>query len=386
MTQASIPTRLGRYSDWTPLKPLCTSGSFAGKRPFYAGPNVEARMSLVRDAINHVRINWDKYPAFLLDLRSFLEAKGLDLREGGDPSRMLSGLLSGLRGWSDRRTEAASDSYNAIRLYTSDAGYRMMFSTINSAFREDGLANDVRALRCAVFLVELLNIDLFNFRGANPHADGFRGRVYRGMCVSADELAQFLMLRSAPVTERYLSTPLAMVSTSTNRERALAFALREAGRDRDRYPVLWEIHVTGMDPQSLRIYQDSFPTTVVSSICAVPIDRLSQYPFEREVLLRGPFFQLLRMRQEEGRVDGKPLHTIEAIMLHESRDHISSVSLSGFEARRARELFRILVTMERAKLCASRAEEYGLSADAQAYGTILVEQRSLLDLSIVGKS
>jgi hypothetical protein len=36
--------------------------------------------------------------------------------------------------------------------------------------------------------------------------------------------------------------------------------------------------------------------------------------------------------------------------------------------------------MERAKLCASRAEEYGLSADAQAYGTILVEQRSLLDL------
>jgi hypothetical protein len=98
MTQASIPTRLGRYSDWTPLKPLCTSGSLAGKRPFYAGPNVEARMSLVRDAINHVRINWDKYPAFLLDLRSFLEAKGLDLREGGDPSRMLSGLLSGLRG------------------------------------------------------------------------------------------------------------------------------------------------------------------------------------------------------------------------------------------------------------------------------------------------
>jgi len=336
-------------------------------------------MSLVRDAINYIRINWREYPSFMLELRNFLESKSLDLKGDDDSSRVLTALFSSLKEWSDRRPAAASDDYDAIRLYTSDAGYRMMFSAINVAFREDQLTKDVRALRCAVFLVELLNIDLFNYRSTNSNADGFKGQVYRGMCVSADELTQFLRVSAGPVTERYLSIPLAMVSTSTDRERALTFALKEASSGPNKYPIVWEIHVAGMDPQSLRIYRDNFPISVVSSICAVPIDRLSDYPSEREVLLRGPFFQLLRMRRENVHVDGKPLHTIEVVMLHESRDHISSVSLSEPETRRARELFRILVTMERAKLCAGRAEEYGLVDDAAAYRSILAEQRRLLE-------
>jgi hypothetical protein len=42
-----------------------------------------------------------------------------------------------------------------------------------------------------------------------------------------------------------------------------------------REAVLWEIDVVALSPQLVRIYLDAFPTRVVTSICAVPIETLS---------------------------------------------------------------------------------------------------------------
>jgi hypothetical protein len=134
-----------------------------------------------------------------------------------------------------------------------------------------------------------------------------------------------------------------------------------------------------VDPKLLKLYQGRFPNSVVTSICAVPIKQLSDYPDDNEVLLRGPFFQLLRLRKENLRAANIPLHIIEVVMITANRDHISNVFFSEVDGHRARELFRALVEMQRADLCANRAEQYGLLADARAYRESSSKHQKLLD-------
>jgi hypothetical protein len=313
----------------------------------------------VRDSRTGNNPRWRRFAGSWQPAHTRTLSSGLDYRADA--------LFSSVKEWSDRQPTPDSDDYSAIRLYTSVTGYTQMFQTINSALREDNFTRKVDALQAAVFLIELLNIDLFNYRGANSHADCFEVCVYRGMCVSAEELKDFLVVANGPIEQRYLSIPLAMASASTDRDKALIFALEEARRRFDSYPVLWEIHVVGLAPRLLQLYSERFPTSVVTSICAVPIDQLSDYPDENEVLLRGPFFQLLRVREDNRYGADKPLHIVEAVMLTANRDHISSVALGDVDAQQARQVFRTLVAMQRATSCAERAEQYGLSADARSY-------------------
>src|ERR1039457_4846558 len=185
----------------------------------------------------------------------------------------------------------------AIELYTSELGYRTMFATINAAFRRDSLTADPFAMRCGVFLVELLSIDLFNYRAANTSADNFEGHVYRGMCVSAEEFQEFARLAGGPLPERYLAIPLAMASASGSMENALAFALEESARAPGRFPLIWDISVSSLDPSLLAAYHAKFPASVVTSLCAVPIDEISDHRDEQEVVLRGAHSQIVRMRE-----------------------------------------------------------------------------------------
>jgi hypothetical protein len=169
-----------------------------------------------------------------------------------------------------------------------------------------------------------------------------------------------------------------MVSASDNRDKALTFAVNEAARISG-YPVLWVIHVAGLRPELLALYVQRFPASIVTSICAVPINDLSDYPDEQEVLLRGPFFQLVRLCENGVRYGTQQIPVIEVLMLNSNRDHISSVFLDDSEADSARNLFRALVQTERATLCAQLAEEYGLSADAKAYASIRVQEEASVD-------
>jgi len=286
-------------------------------------------------------------------------------------------LLESVKEWADRREGRPADDYSAIRLYTSELGYRMMFCTINAAFRENALVRDVRALRSAAFLVELLNVDLFNYCRDNSAASAFQGIVYRGMAISETDLSQLDMIARGPIEQRYISVPMAMVSTSTDKANAMAFAAIESARRPDLYPVLWEIRVASLEQGLMTIYHQTYPESVVTSICAVPIRELSDFSAESEVLLRGPFFQLIRLREAHGRVAGKPVRVVEALMLTANRDHIGSAFMGG-RAEPARKLFRILVTMNRAELCAARAEEYRLWSDAEAYHALAADMHTEL--------
>ncbi|MTJ32487.1 hypothetical protein FJR37_23490 [Aphanizomenon sp. UHCC 0183] len=120
-----------------------------------------------------------------------------------------------------------------------------------------------------------------------------------------------------------------------------------------------------MDEKLLGIYQSLFPTSVVSSICAVPISELSDFPHEEEVLLRGPFFQVINFYQE-GMIEEKPLSVIEVVMLNSNRDHPSTAEL-GENDSLARNIFGNIVGIRRNKFCLDYCKVNALEDDANAY-------------------
>jgi hypothetical protein len=361
------------------LSAMCQTGIASRERSFFAGDNVYNRMALVRQAINDVRTGWDQYFVFMQDLREYLSATGEIAREKHDLSARFEQLFSSSKKWLPAETKESDDDYSAIRLYTSVGGYQAMFRVINSAFRDDALTDDRLVMRRAAFVVELLTIDLFNYRQTFPGADCYEGTVYRGMCVSAEQLEMLRQASTGPVTERYVSVPLAMISTSTNPEKALEFATWEAALSPDRYPLIWKIDIVNLDHGSLQFYKDRFSSSVVTSLCAVPINLLSDIPEEGEVLLRGPFFQVVRFGTASIRGQSKSLHMVEALMLNSNRDHISAIASDQGEDRQARDLFRALVTIRRSALCADRAREQGVLSDVQSYRSIISKNRELVE-------
>lgn len=367
--------RLSRFADAAPLQQGLYIGSPGGARPFYAGDGAHDRMAVVRRAINEIRVNWNSYPEFMRELRQFIQIPEF-LGDGrGDLTVRLEALFSSTKGWQQPQQ---FEDYSAIELYTSQLGYRTMFATINAAFRRDSLTADHLALRCGVFLVELLSIDLFNYRGANRSADNFEGHIYRGMCVTAAEFDMFARLATGPLPERYLAIPLAMASASRRIENALAFAIEESARASGRIPLIWDISVSSLDPSLLAAYHAKFPASIVTSLCAVPIDEISDYADEQEVVLRGAHFQIVQIRELDLGL-GRPLAVIDAVMLNSNRDHITAIASNTGDDRRARDLFRTVVLIHRSEICAQAAAQAGLSADADWYTSVATRSRRELE-------
>lgn len=139
----TVTRRLSRFGDWSTLQPLCQSG-FDGMRPFFAGENVGSRMDRVRRAINEIRARWDQYPAFMAELRTYMERLGVGAgQRGEEDAERIAALFASVKQWADRKDPSGTgnldDDYSAIRLYTSEPGYRQIFGTINAAFRSVGL-------------------------------------------------------------------------------------------------------------------------------------------------------------------------------------------------------------------------------------------------------
>ncbi|WP_131740598.1 hypothetical protein [Actinomadura roseirufa] len=367
--------RAYRFGDWSQVRDFCQSGRPEGERPFYSGAHVGDRMHEVRRAINEIRVGWDRYDDFRDGLRAQLPADVAvdDPEERRIHDLGMAALFSRTLEWADRREPGDHDDGALIRYYTSEIGYRQIFGAINRAFRSDGLTADPAALRDAAFLIELLSIDLFNYRDAADGADDFHGTVYRGMCLPAESFERLRRVAASPVRDRYLSVPLAMVSTSLEPERAAEFASREAERRPGAHPVLWRIEVAGLPAELLEIYRAAFPAGVVTSLCAVPIEGLSYFSHEREVLLRGPFFQILAVDEEPVPGSLEPLSVVDALMLNSNRDHVTTVASNEGDDLRARDLFRRLVTLHRSDLCAERAAARGSAEDAAAYRAIAGE-------------
>jgi hypothetical protein len=164
---------------------------------------------------------------------------------------------------------------------------------------------------------------------------------------------------------RYVAIPLSTLSASHSRRPALRFAERTTGRD-DPHAVLWDVTVYDMDPAYLAAYRQKFPDSIVTSLCAVPVNNLSYFrDIENEVLLRGPSFQIVRVYEDS--FQDEPLHVIQAVMLNSNRDHVTAVATNEGEDERMRNIFRDMAISSRSARCAEHAERLGLTADADYY-------------------
>ncbi|KAG6826508.1 hypothetical protein H0H92_015563 [Tricholoma furcatifolium] len=364
-----------RFGDWESMQYLSVLGKDKQPRTqtFYNAKTLSTRMDALRQAIIYVRENWRDYPALMNDLRSYI----IELTDGAENHSLpyLTTVLTSLKSWNSKLNTIPDDEdLSVIRLYTSKAGYDHIFRIINQSFRTDDVAEQIRRVRCAAFLIELLNVDLFNYTLRTPRTHNFQGTVYRGVVFSDEQLQDFKDLAAKPVADRYWAIPLAMMSASTSRSVALnGFAeLGNVASDGTaRHPFLWRIHVIGLFPKYLQIYRDKFPSSVVSTICAVPIRDLSDFAEEDEVLLRGPFFQLICLREEVfSEWQERPVHVMDLVMLNSNRDHPSTMQLSQEDGDNARQLFACLVGMCRAEVCKELAVLYGLRDDAVQYEEI----------------
>jgi hypothetical protein len=371
MTQRSRQSRYGRWSD---ISAACMSGKGADKQPFFAGAHVYGRMDRMRTAINEIRESWDRYPEFMTELRGLFADQAPDDSDPVADGR-LEALFCARKEW---ETADPSDGYSAVTLYSSEVGYRLMFSAINAAFRTPNLPENSSLLRSATFLVELLNIDLFHYRKRNPDADDFAGTVYRGMSLPQTTLRRFAEMMRRPVTERYLSIPSAMASATPDRKIAMSFAASEAERQPECHLALWEIDVRNLNSRLLELYRSRFSSSVVTSLCAVPIAGISDFPSEKEVLLRGPFFQIVGLSTEESTGSGLPVHKIEAVMHNTNRDHQTAIASNVGVDKEQREFFKALVLSDRFDICSRLAERREQIGDAHEYRSHLAKQQTIV--------
>jgi hypothetical protein len=368
--------KLSRFGAWNSEMGLWQLGGSSDSEMFFAGQRAYDRMAEVRRAISYIRLNWDRYEQFMDELRGFLatvrepepitrfEAEWKVEREKG--RARVEALLASRKEWPELG-EGVADDYSAVQLYTSPYGYLRMFAAMNEAFRRRNLIENPEMLRSVTFLVELLNIDLYRYIRSDPDVDKFEGRVYRGMRVDDRRFTEFTATAARDMRNRYMAVPLSMTSTSASRDSALEFAKRTGDASDAPHALLLDVSVYSAAPQLLAAYRQSFPASIVTSLCSVPIQRIADIPAEGEVLLRGPHFQIMRMYRDEDSLPGEPLNVIQMIMLNSNRDHVTAIATDTDEDKRMRDIFRFMAIASRSARCAEQAESYGLPADADYY-------------------
>lgn len=351
---ANEPKTTSRLSDWIPL-------NLKGK-PMYHGVNEAERMDTLRVKLNTVRVRWndpERCHELINDIQQAIDANSFER----ELQSAFKGIIGKQRYWADfqRSRELPQittdgEDYSALELYTTNDGYKKVFGYINQVFRKHEITD--LEMSGAIALVELLTIDLYNFRLANFGCSkyyNFQGIVHRGLSVDPAVLQAFQHLMKTPLNSQNFSVPLAFVSTSTSQERIQEFLDKtEEGKCR----MHWKIHVHALDPKLLAQYQAKHPDSVVSTICAMPISRASEFASEQEVLLRGAFFQILRIYEEQA--GEHTVNVIEMVMLNANRDHGSELAENHGEKDEQRKHFGQICAASRYEICASLAQKYDL--------------------------
>lgn len=375
--------RGNRFSDWTPIQ---TQG-----QPVFAGPDaIIARLNDLRTHINNIRTEWHNKDKFkkslqtriLYDLNLTEEEERLQLRSEIDAlfARDLTWIDAGYKYSGSEETD-----FCGITLYTSSSGYDCVFGHFNKLLRGEEVQNDPELARDTVFLVELLTIELYNFRFANwgnPMIYDFEGIVYRGMSLPEESFRYLQEVANRPANQRTISVPLSFLSATSDKTVAEQFFVGDKAQNER--CIQWIIHVRSLAPDLAESFNKQYPESIVTSLCAIPIARLSKFWQEKEVLLRGPFFQVLRMYEDEG-LDAAGnsfrFHKLEVVMLNSNRDHQTAEASDIGQDKEMRQHFRKAVEVSRNAICAELAEEQGLHDDAAYFRRVATEGRVELGLS-----
>lgn len=317
-----------------------SSERFSGVHPFrddknlvcfFDGENIAPRMDVVRESIHYVRDNWNDRDWFCSMLDKLYKEYTLPINE--------KILLQ--KNWIDEQNvpEMNHINFDLIKYYTDKDGYQFL-KQMNDAFREINLNKEKCNL--ATFLVELFNIELYNFRSIIKSADNFEGTVYRGFSPkSSDAEKVFEGILAKPINKRKIAIPLEFMSASLDKNVAINYASRNRTQI-GQTPVLFEINVRNLDSKLLKTYHKFYKDSPVTSLCAVPIEMISSNPDDKEVLLRGAFFQVLDVRLEGGFV------VVKTLMLNSNRDHIKT---HKYKNTNAQKLFGSLVKQDKMRIC-----------------------------------
>lgn len=355
--------RANRYVSDNDSPELFTSQNLNELKPYYNGDFVASRMAEIRKSIEFIRSHWEDREKFAANLAEFL-ANTLGSESKQSISDRIEVIKNQDRNWGDiDETQLQKTNFDVIRLYTSEVGYNKVFGIMNSLFRYDNTVNDDKTVQTIVFLIELINIDLYNFCLKNKQHDNFTGIVYRGVGLDDSDFDAFQTLMRNDIPKRYIAVPLCLMSSTTNVEIAKSF-LRSKPKG-----ILFKIHVLELKPRYLAHYRKKNPNGVVSSICAVNIKDLSDLPDEDEVLLRGAFFQVLDFFKDEQ----QNLHVLEVCMLNSNRDHLSSNFLTDPNARR---MFGLMVAVTRNEFAVDFYKQRGNNEEAAAYEQCLEKARA----------
>lgn len=337
---------------------------------YFPNEHSQARMDMVRESIIDVRKSWQTDGvAGLQRLKVELFDESLAKVADSELLGRVQRIFSRERNWYEYLSDGAKSELDTevVWLYTHNEGYDVIFGAVYRVFRAKGPVRE--QVRDATSLVEMLNIDLYNHWKTNPEVRDYRGTVYRGMGISPATFESFRELAKRPIGKRAFSIPLGLNSSSAVIESAIPFMQGGIAKNPSSIPILQRIRIHGLSPDRLAAYRACYPESVVSTICAVPIGHLSEYPSEAEVLLRGPFFELVGIGEHPTlRIYDKPVQVLDLVMMNSNRDHPSTPQSGPSDP--ARKLFNALVSSDKLDACASLAEELGLAADSPIYRTL----------------
>ena len=298
---------------------------------FFRGEEIPLRMDYVRESIHYVRDNWydDKWHKEMIDklYREYTIAISKDI------------LLQ--KDWIDEINvpEINRINFDLIKYYTSNAGYDNL-KEMNESFRKRKLNKE--KCNIATYLVELFNIELYNYIKIISSCNNFEGKIYRGFVPNCEQAANvFDDIISNSISDRQIAIPLEFMSASRLKSIAESYIDKAEKGLRD-IPYMFEINVRNLNKELLKIYKTYYPDSPVTSLCSVPIDTISSNPNDKEVLLRGAFLQVLKVHKTETPV------RVELMMLNANRDHIKT---HKYKDTNAQNLFRSLVKQDKMRIC-----------------------------------
>lgn len=180
-------------------------------KPYYNGSVLDDRNAEMRKSIYYIRQHWDEYDTFVESLKKmFMKDEAVEFKDKTTEADVEI-LFSRQRNWmTEESVKDVNLTYEAIRLYTSDEGYKRIYTLCNHVFRDEYCLVSLEEIRTVVFLIELINIDLYNYCLKNEEKRDFKGTVYRGMVLDEKDFAQFKRLRESPINKRNIAVPLGM--------------------------------------------------------------------------------------------------------------------------------------------------------------------------------
>lgn len=339
--------------------------SSVGLETAFGGEKRADRMKRIRVTLEDVRKRWpdnEQYRGLLAIVNNYVQPATQPPSIQGP----LKQILEGYHDYADtnyqRPVQHEPERYICLQLYCTKDGYDYLFRLVSDTLRSRSPEKEL--ILTAATLVEILTIDLYNLRLSNIGDEmfsNFQGVTYRGLSVSPRDVDLYRQIATAEkLSDRNFAIPLGLTSSTTDPD-----VMRDFAKDlkSTQCGLHMTIHIHGVNPDLLSMYLERYPDSVVSTICAMPVARLSPFG-EKEILLRGAFFHIINMQHQM--VNGRDIYSLVVVMINANRDHTTESSSDQGQKAEQRRAFTKAVKASQYEVCALLAEQYS-KEDAQQY-------------------